>query len=284
MATQVLSVSANFTATNALQPETRTPATLVALSDATPAQQFGTFMTLPASGTLVPLPVPSTWSSVGSVFITNQDLTGYAQVIQPGGGLPVGGGTTPRLTTAGANGVAAAILINSTYLSTSPTGTAGDTFAITVPSNAGGANAGKTYVFQGVTGTPTGSQFQVGGFTTGANLAAAINASTLSAYYTAVYDGSSFTTLTALKTGSLYNNTGVAFSLTNASIVANNPSTFTAQQLAPNGGTFAGTYGGLAPATYAAISPSSFLLASCDVNGVLANGTATQVYVWMTGV
>lgn len=53
--------------------------------------------------------------------------------------------------------------------------------------------------------------------------------------------------------------------------------------LAPQGGQFCASHGGAVPAGEVAPSVGTWTLRSCDSSGVVANGAATQVWVYLVG-
>lgn len=97
MATSTLTVSSAFTTTSGLQPDQSTPISVPILADTQPNYVVQSYMTIPGDQKL---PIPSTWTTVTSVQITNLDPTNYIQIIFTGTSgvgafmcLPPNGGT-----------------------------------------------------------------------------------------------------------------------------------------------------------------------------------------------
>jgi len=287
--TATLQMLAQFTYGN-VQKSTVKPPPLPVLTDSTPTGHFDAVMMLPAGGGYEPLPVPATWSRVTQLYVVNMDPVNHCllQKVNPSamlGGTVTTPGTFSTAPLAGVTGHLGAI----TSLAVGDYFTIGDVAFQCVPQSppitqqnqyAPGTNPGDS-VYNLMSVINSGSSWSQTPFEFQASLVG-INETT-------------DMVITSLANGPCLK--PIQFTMQGGKFVMDFPTSVEMQHLVPNGGLFAGSFGAMTVPAYTVTvdtsvtkiigqptaSPPIWQLASCDANGVLANGQMTEVYVYMTG-
>lgn len=261
MPTSTFLTQTTWTGLNALQPSSQTPVDVTAYSDTRPTQYIQTTIDLPAATvTPISLPIPSSWSNVYAVQLTNTNASSnncYVQVV-------VGAGTSATLT------ASLAVLYFTSNV------TAAQTLVL------------NGHTFTAVSGTPSAFQFQVGGTLTTSisNAVTAINLQTSTTGIEVAYDLIQAVPTLLLRGGNLTSISGGTWTPL-ASGISTFPVTGTLPgntlMLAPVGGTFSSTSFLGASQTGTPLDLSTLTVQAVDNTGNYATSNATQLYVYLAG-